>query len=141
MPNFVVKRQNSDGASTSVLEKSAATTDIVQGQFCTIDAATGLAIKALAAHTSIAYVMAVLSSTRVLVLNDASTVFQGTADAPFALTQRNTEVDIAIDGSGNQTIDVGASATDVFKVISSEDAGTVGSALEVLVMINKPISL
>jgi hypothetical protein len=82
-----------------------------------------------------------VTDTEVMVLTDPTAVFEGTADAPFAKTMRNTEVDIAIDGAGNQTIDVGATLTDVFKVLATKDAGTVGEATKVLVKINKPISL
>ncbi len=140
MINFNIVRQDRDG-STAVVEKDALTTDIVQGQFATIDPATGLAIKATAASTSIMYVLSVISDTKVLVSKDLSAVFEGTADAPFAKTFRNTEVDIAIDGDGNQLIDIEASTTDVLKVVSSEDGGTVGETTKVLVTINKPVAL
>ncbi|MCP3683066.1 MAG: hypothetical protein GY861_10280, partial [bacterium] len=132
---------------TAVLEKDP-TTVLEQGQFCTIDAATGLAVKATAASTSIALVIAtpetgsgLLADNKVQVSADFNAVLVGTADAPFAKTNRNTEVDIAIDGSGNQLIDIAASTTDVLVVLASEDAGTVGSAEEVLVKVNKPLSL
>jgi len=140
MINFKVVRQNGHSASTAILEKDAATTDIVQGQFCTLDAG-GLAIKALAASTQIALVMSVIDDTHVMVLADPTAVIEGTADAAFAKAMRNTEVDIAIDGGGNQTIDVGASTTDVLKVLATEDAGTVGSVEKVKVIVNKPLSL
>ncbi len=88
-----------------VLEKDPAVV-LEQGQFCTIDVATGLAVKAGAAATSIALVMAttetsdgLLKSDEVMVLADANVLLVGTGDAPFAKTMRNTEVDIAIDGS------------------------------------------
>ena len=141
MINFNVVRQNGHSASTAILEKDALTTDIVQGQFCTIDATTGLVIKAVAASTQIALVMQVIDDTHVMVLADPTAVIEGTADAAFDKTMRNTEVDIAIDGAGNQTIDVGASATDVLKVLATEDAGTVGSVEKVKVIVNKPLSL
>jgi hypothetical protein len=40
MSNFIVARQDGHAASTSILEKDVTVTDIVQGQFCTIDPAT-----------------------------------------------------------------------------------------------------
>lgn len=126
-------------ARTGILEKDPATT-LEQGQLCSIDAG-GLAIKTTALSTEVALVMAVLSDTRVQVMADDTVVLKGTADANFAKANRNTEVDVAIDGSGNQLIDLGASSTDVLKVLASEEAGTVGSTLNVLVRINKPIAL
>lgn len=136
--NFKIVRQDRD-PSTAVLEKDVATTDLDSGLFCAIDA-NGLAVKADATSTEIAYVYDVISETEVLVAKGNNLVLEGTADAPFAKTNRNTEVDIAIDGSGNQLIDLGASTTDVFKVISSTDAGKVGETT-VRVVINKPIAL
>jgi hypothetical protein len=106
----------------------------------TLDAG-GLAIKAVAASTSLAYVVSVPTETTVQVNADPTQVYVGTADANFAKAMRNTEVDLAIDGAGNQLIDVGASLTDVFKVVGAIEAGTVGSTLEVQVVINKPIAL
>jgi len=144
--NFKILRRDRD-TRTAVLEKDPAVV-LEQGQFCTIDAATGLAVKATAASTSIALVIAtpetstgLLADNQVQVSADFNAVLVGTADAPFAKTNRNTEVDIAIDGSGNQLIDIAASTTDVLVVLASEDAGTVGSAEEVLVKVNKPLSL
>jgi hypothetical protein len=144
--NFKILRRDRD-TRTAVLEKDP-TTVLEQGQFCTIDATTGLAVKATAASTSIALVIAtpetgsgLLADNKVQVSADFNAVLVGTADAPFAKTNRNTEVDIAIDGSGNQLIDIAASTTDVLVVLASEDAGTVGSAEEVLVKVNKPLSL
>jgi len=60
---------------------------------------------------------------------------EGTADAVFAVTQKQTEVDL----TAAQLIDVGASTTDVLLVDFSMEAGVVGSADSVRVRINKPL--
>ncbi len=63
----------------------------------------------------------------------------GTADANFAVANLYTEVDVVIN-SGVQNIDLGASTTDVLRVIPNvvdTDLNTVGSPLNVLVTINK----
>lgn len=139
--NFIpVKRQKD--VATEVVLKDAATTDILPGQFCSIDPTTGLAVKAIATSSNLWYVVAVNDETNeVTVEADPKVVYQGTADAPFAQTNANTEVDIAIDGSGNQVIDLGASSTDVLKVVATKDAGTIGSAEKVLVKINQPMAV
>lgn len=144
--DFKLLRRDRD-SRTTVLEKDPATI-LEQGQFCTIDVATGLAVKAGAAATSIALVIAtpetsdgLLEDNQVMVSADFDAVLVGTADAPFAKTNRNTEVDIAIGGGGEQLIDIAASTTDVLVVLASEDAGTVGSELEVQVKVNKPLFL
>ena len=60
---------------------------------------------------------------------------EGEADAVFAVTHKQTEVDI----TDAQLIDVGASTTDVLLVDFSVEAGTVGSVDDVRVRINKPL--
>jgi len=65
-------------------------------------------------------------------------VFAGTPDEAFAATNRGTEVDLV--GTTTQLIDLGASSTDVFKILPTDDAGTVGSSTdEVLFTINKTL--
>jgi hypothetical protein len=53
---------------------------------------------------------------------------------------RDTEVDLVINTLVQQ-IDVGASTTDVFRIVGGTDAGTVGSASEIKIRLNKPIYL
>jgi len=61
---------------------------------------------------------------------------EGTGDAVFAASYKGGEYDI---NDTTQTIDYGASTTDVLKVGISQDAGTVGTAAGVEVRINKPL--
>lgn len=134
-PQFRIVRQEQP-TNTAVLEKAAAT-EIDPFSFVSLDA-NWLAIKATAATTNLLPCIAVLSDTKILVSIDASAVLEMTADAVFAKNMRNTEIDIAIDWDWNQLADVGASATDVLKVLGTEDAWVVWVA-KVKVKINRPI--
>ncbi len=141
MSNFVPLKRAKD-VPMWVLSKENATVNIEAGDFCTIDPSTGLAIRATATSTQLAYVYAVDNEKNtVLVEAGSDVVYEGTADANFAIINTNTEVDLAIDGGGNQLIDLGASTTDVLKVVATKDAGTVGSTKKVLVKINKPLAI
>lgn len=124
--------------NTQALEKASATV-IEAWDLVALDA-NGLAIKATAASTAIAYSPAWAGDweTEVLIIADDSLILSGTADAVFAESQRGTEVDLVVN-STNQQIDVWASSTDVFKVLASTKAGTVGSTADVRVRINKPL--
>ena len=62
----------------------------------------------------------------------------GDGDAAFAVTQKDTEVDLVVNG-GVQQIDVGASSTDVLLIQARTDSGTAASASDIEVRINKPI--
>lgn len=75
--------------------------------------------------------------TTVLVYSDERVILSGTADANFAVTDKGIECDIT--WITTQLIDLWTSTTDVLKVISSEDAGTVGEKTNVLVTINKTL--
>lgn len=123
-------------AVTKTLAKASATV-IEDGDFVAL--ASGLAIKAVAASTAIGYAVAGAGDgeTEITVYTDPKIVFTGTADANFAVTNRGTEVDLV--GTTTQLIDLGASATDVFKVEPGTNAGTVGAEENVLVTINKPL--
>lgn len=140
MANFVPLKRAKD-VPMGVVPKAALTTDIEAWDFITIDA-NGLAVRADATATQLAYVQAVNNTENTVTVEAGSdVVYQGKADAPFAESNRNTEVDIAIGGSSEQLIDLWASSTDCLKVVSTIDAGTVGSADKVLVKINNPIAL
>jgi hypothetical protein len=99
---------------------------------------SGLIVKAAAASAKIAFCQngadAGTTEVEVSVGNDFTLL--GTADANFAVANRGTEVDIV---DTTQYIDLGTSSTDVLLVDISEDAGTVGSATNVTVRINKPL--
>lgn len=135
MADFKLKTVYTKGAPMKTLVKASATV-IEAGDM--VELASGLAIKATATGTSLAWSPsgAPAGVTTVQVLNDPKAEFTGTADAVFAVTQRGTEVDLVVN-TGAQQIDVGASTTDVLKVDVSDDAGTVGSASNVTVRINK----
>mgnify|MGYP000721043643 CR=1 FL=1 len=100
---------------------------------------SGLVIKAVAASTAVAWCPDGHASgdgtdVEVTLGNDFTLI--GTGDAVFAATYRGGEYDI---NDTTQTVDYGASATDVLKVDISEDAGVVGTAAGVTVRINKPL--
>lgn len=112
-------------------------TAIEAGDLVTID--SGLIIKAAAASAAIAFCpdgheANSGTSVEVTVGNDFTLV--GTGDAVFAVAYRGGEYDI---NDTTQTVDYGASSTDVLKVDISEDAGVVGTAAGVTVRINRPL--
>lgn len=120
--------------NTAVIEKAPAT--VLDTMTLGALDAGWLLIKATAASTSLVPIIAVLNDTQVLVSKDKSAVLEMTSDAPFAKAMRNTEIDLAIDWSGNQLADVGASFTDVLKVLASNWPERVGTT-KILVRINK----
>lgn len=124
------------------MDKDTATV-LAAGDFCGIDV-NGLAVVADALSAKLAYVMADAGTgtTEVYcaVADFTQIYFTGTGDAPFATTMRDTEVDMVIN-SLVQEIDVGASTTDVFRIVWGLDAGTVWSDLEIKFRLNKPIYL
>jgi len=124
-------------AVTKSLEIASATV-IEAGDMVTLT--SGLVTKGVAASTQLGYALTGSASgdtDDLLVLTDERAVFKGTGDANFAKTMRATEVDLV--GTTTQLIDVGASATDVFKIEAGSNAGTVGSTADILVSINKPL--
>ncbi len=127
---------NGEQVRTCFITKASATV-IPAGSLVTLD--TGLAIKAVAASTAVAYAPngAGNGETKVEVTMGNDFLLEGTADANFAVTNKGTEVDIV--GTTTVLIDLGTSTTDVLKVDISENAGTVGSANNVRVKINKPL--
>ena len=125
------------GVPTVFITKASATV-IEAGDLVALD--TGLAIKATAASTALAYAPngAGDGETKIEVTVGNDFLLEGTADANFAVTNKGTEVDVVV-ASTVQKIDLGSSTTDVLKVDISENAGTVGSANNVRVKINKPL--
>jgi hypothetical protein len=122
--------------NTKVLEKASATV-IPEGSLVALDAG-GLAIIATATSTAVAYCETggADGETEIIVVNDDRLILSGTANANFAKANRGTEVDIT---TTTQLIDLGASLTDVLKVLPSIDAGTVGETTDVRVRINKSL--
>jgi hypothetical protein len=136
-------RLHSRGVSPQAkfIEKDSATV-LSKKNFITIDV-DGKAIAADATSAQLAYLLAdaVAGDTKAYVVSDYSHVyFTGEGDVAFDPTMKGTEVDLAI-VSGVQKIDLGASTTDVFKVIASEDAGVTGETEDVKITLNKPIAL
>ena len=100
---------------------------------------SGLVVKAAAASDMIAWcpdghANGDGTDVEVTVGNDFTLVGEG--DAVFAAAYRGEEFDI---NDTTQTIDYGASSTDVLTVDVSEDAGVVGTATGVTVRIHKPV--
>jgi len=125
-----------DQANTNTLYKAPGT--VLEGfTFWALDA-DGLLIKATAASTRIIAILGVLSATEVLVSIDATEEYEMTSDAPFATSMRGTEIDIIVDGSGNQLADLWASTTDVLVVMAWNGPLRVGET-KVLVKINRMI--
>ena len=122
---------------TMTLEKASATV-IEAGDLVALDA-NGLAIKAVAASTQLAFTptWAGDGDTEIDVIVDDNLVLSGTGDANFAESMRGTEVDLV--GTTTQLIDVWTSATDVLKILPSTDAGTVGATTDIRFTINKPL--
>lgn len=122
--------------ATKPLEKASATV-IPEGSLVALDWG-GLAILATATSTAVGYCETggADGDTEILVVTDDRLILSGTADAVFAKSMRGTEVDIT---TTTQLIDVGASLTDVLKILPSTDAGTVGETEKVRVRINKSL--
>lgn len=127
-----------DGERVRLTRAVIATGTVIEaGDLVTI--ASGLITKAAAASTAVAFcpdghAANTGTTVEVTVGNDFTLI--GTGDAVFAETYRGGEYDI---NDTTQTVDYGASSTDVLKVDISEDAGVVGTAAGVTVRINKPL--
>lgn len=134
--DFILKTSYQGWTPLKYLTKASATV-IEKGDMVALS--SGLAIKAVAGSTAIAYAMAdaIDWDTVVAVLDDKNAEFIGTGDAVFAVTYKWAEVDLV--GTTNQLIDLGSTSTDVFKVSADQNAGTVDSSDSITVRINKPI--
>lgn len=130
--DFIVR--NNEGMRTCIANKASATV-VEAGDL--VANSSGLIIKATAASTKIAHSGAGAGNglTQIEVSMGNNFTLVGDGDAAFAIAQKGTEVDLVVNG-GVQQVDVGASATDVFLVDVSENAGTVGSASDICVRIN-----
>ena len=127
-----------DGERVRLTRAVIATGTVIEaGDLVTI--ASGLITKAAAASTAVAFcpdghAANTGTTVEVTVGNDFTLIGEG--DAVFAAAYRGGEYDI---NDTTQTVDYGASSTDVLKVDISEDAGVVGTAAGVTVKINKPL--
>ena len=117
-----------DIASATVIEK---------GDMVALTA--GLVTKGVAASAAVAYAMEASADgdTTIKVCNCEGAIYQGTGDAVFAAAQRGTDIDLV--GTTTQLLDVGASATDLFRVSARTDGGVIGSTDDIMVTINKRI--
>jgi hypothetical protein len=131
------KNVSSEILRTEIVTIASATV-IEAGDVCELSA--GLPVKGTATGAALAYSpnASANGDTQIDLTIGNDFVLEGTGDAVFAVAQKGTEVDLVV-AAGVQQIDVGASATDVFKISFAEDAGTVGSANNIRVRINKPI--
>lgn len=121
----------------TIMAPIASATAITAGDLVTVS--SGLIIKAVAASTALAWCPkghAANSGTQVEVTVGNDFTLLGTMDVVFAAAYRGVEYDI---NDTTQTIDQGGTTLKVLKVSIGENAGTVGSASNVEVRINKPL--
>jgi hypothetical protein len=116
-------------------------TVLKQGDLITVDN-NKLAIRAVAASATLAYVLAdaPVGAESVAVNSNPFTQYVMQADQNSVATDRGNEVDLVEDVDGNQLVDLGASTTDVFKVMNTVDGVEVGTRT-VIVKINKLLTL
>lgn len=102
--------------------------------------ASGLIVKATDNSAKLAYAMeaSAVGDTTITITEGNDFTLSGTGDAVFAVTHKGTDCDLVV-SDGAQLIDLGASTTKVLTVSAREDAGTVNSASDITVRINKPI--
>lgn len=114
----------------------ASATEIAAGDLVAIS--SGLIVKAAAASTAIAWTPqgSAVGDTVIEVTVGNDFTLLGTLDAVFAVTHKGGEYDLT---DTTQTVDLDASTKKVLKIGISETAGTVGSAANVELKINKPI--
>lgn len=117
----------------------ASATVIAAGRLVELD--TGLIVDGTATGAKLAYTPSgsAAGETKIEISDGNDFTLVGTGDAAFAVTQKDTEVDLVIN-TGVQNIDVGTSATDVLLVQANYDSGVAGSTDNIEVRINKPIS-
>jgi len=116
----------------------ASGTVIEAGDLVELD--TGIVIKATATAAAVAFApQGSADGETEIEISKGNVELVGTGDAVFANSYKGTEVDIVVT-TDVQYIDVGESTYDVLKVSASTDAGTVDSASNIKVFINKPIT-
>lgn len=125
--------------SPYITAKKASGTVIEEGKLITLNA--GLVVEAAAASTALGYApFGAEAGTEDVTIIDPTKIdqvlFEATADAPFADTNRWALVDLVINGT-EQQVDLWSSTTQVFKVSASQ-RNTVGETT-VYVTIDKSI--
>ena len=134
MAKYVIKNGEQVRMTIAPIETATA---IEAGDLVTMT--SGYITKAVAASTKVALCPkghAANSGTSVEVTVGNDFTMEGEGDANFAITYRGGEYDI---NDTTQTINYGASSTDVLTVGISNDAGVVDVASGVTVRINKPL--
>lgn len=123
----------------TVLATKESATVIEAGDFVDEDG-NGYIAKADASSAAIAYAPkgapAGVTQVEVTVGNDF--VLEGTGDAAFSAAIKGVTRDLVM-SSTTQLIDVGTTSTNVLRIDISENAGTVGSASNIRVKIEKPL--
>ena len=134
--DFEIKQQG-PGFRTRVAEIASATV-IEPGDLVTMT--SNLIVKADANSTALAYAIngSAAGETSIEITEGNDFTLVGTGDEVYSEDYRGDLVDLVVD-NGTQQIDVGASVKDVFQIIGAEDSGTVGSASDIEVRINKPL--
>jgi len=115
----------------------ASATEIEAGDL--VSQTNGLIVKGVAASTTLAYAMeaSAVGDTEIEITKGKVELI-GTANVVFADAYRGDVCDLV--GTTTQLIDIATSSTNVFRVASSTDTGVVGSADDVRVFIDKPIT-
>ena len=116
----------------------ASETVVEAGDLVELD--TGIVIKATATAAAVAFApQGSVDGETEIEISKGYVELVGTGDAVFANSYKGTEVDLS--GSTNLKIDVtGGTTYKVLLIASSTDAGTVDSADDIKVFINKPIT-
>lgn len=134
--DFEIKQQG-PAFRTRVCEIASATV-IEAGDMVTM--ASDLIVKAGEASAKLALAVngSAKGETSIEITEGNDFTVVGTGDAVYADSYRGDEVDLVM-STNDQQIDVGTSSTKVFQIIGAEDSGTVGSASNIEVRINKPL--
>lgn len=120
-----------------LLEKASATV-IEAGDLVALS--SGLAIKATATSAKVAFCpQGAVNGSLICEVSVGQIDLDGDASDVFAESQRGGEYDIAVSGGGKQTINQSENTYKVLMMDMTQDAGTVDSASNVKVRINKPI--
>lgn len=134
--DFEIKQQG-PGFRTRVAE-IASETVIEPGDLVTMT--SNLIVKADENSTALAYAIngSAAGETSIEVTEGNDFTLVGTGDAVYSEDYRGDLVDLVM-STNDQQIDVATGSTKVFQIIGAEDSGTVGSASNIEVRINKPL--
>ena len=132
--DFEIKQQG-QGFRTRVCEIASATV-IEAGDI--VGMSSNLIVKADESTAAIAYAIngSAVGETSIEITEGNDFTLVGTGDDVYSEDYRGDLVDLVM-STNDQQIDVTASTNDVFQIIGAEDSGTVGSASNIEVRINK----